>query len=39
MSDIIGKRWAHRKTDAVLQLLWLLEKTPDIDALLATLTV
>jgi 2-methylcitrate dehydratase len=35
----IGKRWPRQKTDAVLQSLWLLEKTPDIGALLATLTV
>src|SRR5262249_54561852 len=35
----IGKRWPRQKTDAVLHSLWLLENTPDIGALLATLTV
>jgi 2-methylcitrate dehydratase len=35
----IGKRWPREKTDAVLQSLWALEKTQDIGALLATLTV
>jgi len=35
----IGKRWPRQKTDAVLQSLWVLEKTPDIGALLAALTV
>ena len=35
----IGKRWPRQKTDAVLQSLWVLENTPDIGALLATLTV
>jgi 2-methylcitrate dehydratase len=35
----IGKRWPRGKTDTVLQSLWVLENTPDIGALLATLTV
>ncbi len=35
----IGKRWPRQKTDAVLQSLWVLERTPDIGALPATLTV
>src|SRR5438128_2091359 len=35
----IGKRWPRRKTDGVLESLWVLEKTQDIGALLATLTV
>jgi 2-methylcitrate dehydratase len=35
----IGKRWPRGRTDAVLQSLWVLENTPDIGALLATLTV
>jgi len=35
----IGKRWPREKTDAVLQSLWVLEKTQDIGALLATLTI
>ena len=35
----IGQRWPREKTDAVLQSLWGLEKTQDIGALLATLTV
>ena len=35
----IGTRWPRGKTDAVLQSLWVLENTPDIGALLATLTV
>lgn len=35
----IGKRWAHERTDSVLQMLWALERTGDIGALLGKLTV
>jgi len=35
----IGKRWPHERTDAVLQMLWALERTGDIGALLGKLAV
>jgi 2-methylcitrate dehydratase len=35
----IGMRWPREKSDAVLESLWVLENTPDIGALLSTLTV
>jgi 2-methylcitrate dehydratase len=35
----IGKRWAPERTDSVLQMLWNLERTGDIGALLGKLAV
>ena len=35
----IGKRWSNERTEAVLQMLWSLERTGDIGALLGKLTV
>jgi len=35
----IGKRWAHERTDSVLQVLWGLERAGDVGALLGQLTV
>jgi 2-methylcitrate dehydratase len=35
----IGKRWTPERTDAVLQMLWGLERTGDVGALLGQLTV
>jgi len=35
----IGKRWSAERTDAVLQMLWALDRTGDIGAMLAKLTV
>src|SRR5499426_4181827 len=34
----IGKRWPNERTDSVLQMLWSLERTGDIGALLGKLT-
>jgi 2-methylcitrate dehydratase len=35
----IGKRWPQDRTDAVLQALWVLDRTDDLPALLSKLAL
>jgi 2-methylcitrate dehydratase len=35
----VGKRWPRERTDAVLKALWELERTPDVAALIAKLSL
>jgi len=35
----VGKRWPRERTDAILQTLWALDRTPDVAALLGTLSL
>ena len=37
--DNIGKRWSQERTGAILQVLWALERTPDIGGLLGELVL
>jgi hypothetical protein len=35
----VGKTWPTERTAAILQALWVLERTPDVRALLSQLAV
>jgi len=35
----VGKRWPRERTDAILQTLWALDRTPDVAALLGKLSL
>jgi 2-methylcitrate dehydratase len=35
----VGKRWPAERTASILEAMWSLERTPDVGALLASLTL